>query len=892
MKKVLNTKLNELVIRNNQNLINASTTNVETLLKKNYSSMNGLNDEFVEHNRNEYGNNVVSTRKKKSVFKRFVESYINPFTAILMALAIVSLFTDVIYADPEEKSFVTIIIIMTMVIISGTLKFVQDTRSSNSAEKLAKMVKTTTRIRRNGKDAELPLEEVVVGDIVILSAGDMIPADLRIIQAKDLFISQSSLTGESEPVEKLAVVDEGDKSVTERKNLAFMGSNIISGSGIGIVINTGNNTVFGTIVKNLDEKPIKTTFEKGISNVSWLLIGFMLVMIPFVFIINGITKGDWISALLFAVSIAVGLTPEMLPMIVTTNLAKGSVSISKKKVIVKNLNSIQNLGSIDILCTDKTGTLTEDNVILEKHMDVMGVEDSRVLRHAWLNSYYQTGLKNLIDIAVIRRFNDIFGDELEGRYQKIDEIPFDFNRRRMSVVITDASGKKQMITKGAVEEMIKCCKFVEYNGKVEPLTDELKRFVINQADKLNEEGMRVIVVAQKDVTYKEDNYSVIDESEMVLIGYLAFLDPPKASTKEAILGLKEYGVGVKILTGDNEKVTKCICKKVGIENLTMLLGSDIEKMDEETLRKEVEKTTIFAKLSPSQKAQVIRALKENGHSVGYMGDGINDANAMKEADVAISVDTAVDIAKESANVILLEKDLNVLKDGIIEGRKTYANTIKYIKMTASSNFGNMFSVLVASAFLPFLPMMSIQLILLNLIYDISCVATPWDNVDKEFIQVPRAWDASSLKKFMIWFGPTSSIFDIITYIGMFFVICPMMVGMKWNKITDSETQLLFISIFQTGWFIESMWTQTLVIHMIRTPKIPFVESRASLPVFALTFSGIALLTIIPFTPLGGFLGLTSLNPLYFLFLIGIVAAYIVLVTLVKRIYVRKYKELL
>jgi len=888
MKKVLKNNLN----KKNQLLIDAAKSNVDKVLNNVNSTVNGLSNEQVDINRDNYGSNVVVSKKKKSVFKRILESYVNPFTAILSALAIVSLFTDVIFADPEEKSFVTIIIILTMVFISGTLKFVQDTRSSNSAEKLANMIHTTTLIKRAGVEKEMPLEEVVTGDIILLSAGDMIPADMRIINAKDLFISQSSLTGESEPVEKFSTTFEEDKSVTDYNNLAFMGSNVISGSGVGVVIATGSNTIFGTIVKTLDDKKVQTTFEKGISKVSWLLIKFMLIMVPFVFLVNGLTKGNWIDALLFAVSIAVGLTPEMLPMIVTTNLAKGSVAMSKKKVIVKNLNSIQNLGSIDVLCTDKTGTLTQDQVILERHMDVHGKEDNRVLRHAWLNSYYQTGLKNLIDKAVISRFNAIFGNELEGKYNKVDEIPFDFNRRRMSVIIADKNNKKQMITKGAVEEMLKCCAYVEYDGKVEKLTDELKDFVIRQADRLNEDGMRVIVVAQKDMSYKADSYSVIDESEMVLIGYLAFLDPPKESTASAIKSLKEYGVNIKILTGDNEKVAKCICKKVGIENTNVVLGVELETMDDKKLSEVVEETSIFAKLSPSQKARVINSLKKNGHSVGYMGDGINDANAMKAADVAISVDTAVDVAKESADVILLEKDLNVLKDGIIEGRKTYANTIKYIKMTASSNFGNMFSVLVASAFLPFLPMMSIQLILLNLIYDISCVATPWDNVDQEFIKIPRKWDASTLKKFMIWFGPTSSIFDIITYVVMFFIICPLMVGAKWSNIEDPATKLLFVSIFQTGWFIESMWTQTLVIHMIRTPKIPFIQSRASLPVFILTFSGIALLTIIPFTPLGTLLGLTSITPLYFIALVAIVFGYILLVTIVKRIYVKKYGELL
>lgn len=878
-------------LKKNQILIDSAKSDYNNTIKHLNSSVNGLSKEQIETNRSLYGRNVIEA-KKKSVFKRLVESYINPFTAILFVLAIVSAFTDVVFVAKEDRNYVTIIVIMVMVIVSGTLKFVQDTRSSNSAEKLANMVHTTTLVKREDKEEELPLSEVVVGDIIILSAGDMIPADLRIISSKDLFVSQSSLTGESEPVEKISFTEKEEKSVLEYANLSFMGSNVISGSGMGVVIATGANTLFGNIVKGLDTKKVQTTFEKGISKVSWLLIKLMLFMVPFVFLVNGLTKGNWLDALLFAVSIAVGLTPEMLPMIVTTNLAKGSVTMSKKKVIVKNLNSIQNLGSIDILCTDKTGTLTQDNVVLEKHMDVHGKEDNRVLRHAWLNSYYQTGLKNLMDKAVINRFHEIFGNDLEGKYTKIDEIPFDFNRRRMSVVVADKTNKKQMITKGAVEEMLKCCKYVEFDGKIEELGEELKNFVKTEVSKLNEEGMRVIAVAQKDVTYKDSAYSVCDESDMVLIGYLAFLDPPKESTKSAISSLKKYGIEVKILTGDNEKVTKCICNKVGIDSSHVLLGSEIEKMNGSELREKAEKTSIFAKLSPSQKARVITCLKENGHSVGYMGDGINDASAMKASDVAISVDTAVDVAKESADVILLEKDLNVLKDGIVEGRKTYANTIKYIKMTASSNFGNMFSVLIASAFLPFLPMSSIQLILLNLIYDISCTTTPWDNVDNEFIQIPRKWDASSLKKFMFFFGPTSSIFDIATYLVMFFLICPMMVGQNWNEISDPSVKMLFISIFQTGWFIESMWTQTLVIHMIRTPKIPFIQSKASWQVFTLTFAGIVLLTIIPYTPLAKTLGLTALTPYYFIALAVIVLCYIGLVTLVKKIYTKKYKDLL
>ncbi len=792
----------------------------------------------------------------------------------------------------------TVIIIMTMVLISGLLRFVQETRSGNAADKLLKMIKTTTCVQRQGGGKEeIPLEEVVVGDIVYLAAGDMIPADLRIIHAKDMFVSQSALTGESAAVEKYHAAAKGAcGTLTDCPNLAFMGSNVISGSAAGVVAVTGDDTIFGDMAKGVREKPVQTSFEKGVNSVSWLLIRFMLVMVPIVLFINGFTKGDWMEAALFAISIAVGLTPEMLPMIVTTCLAKGAVAMSKGKTIIKNLNSIQNLGSMDILCTDKTGTLTRDKVVLQSHLNIHGQEDARVLRHAFLNSYYQTGLKNLMDIAIIDRtleqqdkVDELRG--LAGKFTKVDEIPFDFERRRMSVVV--ANGKTQMITKGAVEEMLSVCSFAEYEGQVQPLTDEIRAYILNKVDELNENGMRVIAVAQKTNPSPVGAFSVADESDMVLMGYLAFLDPPKESASDAIRALKEHGVGVKILTGDNDKVARNICRQVGIPIDHILLGSDLDIMTDEALGKAAEKVSVFAKLSPQQKARVIAALRRNGHNVGYMGDGINDAAAMKASDVGISVDTAVDIAKESADVILLEKDLMVLENGILEGRKTYANMIKYIKMTVSSNFGNMLSVLAASAFLPFIPMMPIHLILLNLIYDLSCTAIPWDNVDREYLAVPRKWDASSIGKFMIWIGPTSSVFDITTYLLMYFVICPALFGGRlFHQIADPAMRAYYIAVFQAGWFVESMWSQTLVIHMIRTPKIPFIQSRASRPVMLLTFAGIATLTVIPFTGFGASIGLTALPPVYFAWLALIVFLYMVLATIVKRVFVRRYGELL
>ncbi len=735
----------------------AATHQLKENFKKLDTSLRGLSEDDVVVMRGRYGNNKVTKEKRKSLGKRLAGAFINPFTAILFCLALVSTITDMVIPamslfgnSPEDFDPLTVIIILTMVVISGTLRFVQESRSGNAAERLLAMITTTCTVdRREKAKQEIKLEDVVVGDIVHLSAGDMIPADVRIIDAKDLFVSQSSLTGESEPIEKVGNVSEAVESITDYNNIAFMGSNVISGSATAVVICTGDNTLFGSMAKAVAGEAVETSFTKGVNAVSWVLIRFMLVMVPIVFFVNGITKGDWLEAFLFGISIAVGLTPEMLPMIVTTCLAKGAVSMSKKQTIVKNLNSIQNFGAIDILCTDKTGTLTQDKVVLEYHMNVEGTEDARVLRHAYLNSYFQTGYKNLMDIAIIERTEAEEAEnpqltDLSENYVKVDEIPFDFTRRRLSTVVQDKNGKTQMVTKGAVEEMLSICSHVEIDGEVKELTEELKKRVLNKVDELNDDGLRVIAIAQKSNPSPVGAFGVKDECDMVMMGYLAFLDPPKESTADAIRALKEYGVTTKILTGDNDKVTRTICKQVGLKVNNMLLGSDIDNMNDDELMKAAEETQVFAKLTPQQKARVVTALRNAGHTVGFMGDGINDAAAMKAADVGISVDTAVDVAKESADIILLEKDLMVLEEGIIEGRKTYANMIKYIKMTASSNFGNMFSVLASSALLPFLPMESVHLIFLNLIYDLSCTAIPWDNVDKEFIKVPRKWDASSV----------------------------------------------------------------------------------------------------------------------------------------------------
>ncbi|MBP8314539.1 magnesium-translocating P-type ATPase [Clostridium neonatale] len=873
-----------------ENLLKVSRLTNEVVLENMGTSMNGFQDERVEELREIYGENKISHEKPDSALKRIFDAFVNPFTIVLFLLAIISLFTDVILVSKKDHDFTSIIIMTMMVTISGVLCFVQETRSNNSAKKLKEMVKTTVAAERNGKK-EISLEEVVPGDIIYLAAGDMIPADLRILVAKDLFVAQSALTGESEPVEKCfePMINEAQTPL-ECTNIGFMGTNVISGTAIGVVIATGDNTYFSTMAKGITEKKVLTSFDKGVNSVSWLLIKFMMVMVPIVFFVNGFTKGDWLQAFLFALSVAVGLTPEMLPMIVTTNLAKGAVQMAKKKTVVKSLNSIQNFGAMDVLCTDKTGTLTQDKVVLEYHLDIHGNEDMRVLRHAFLNSYYQTGLKNLMDIAILEYADNASFKVLIDQYVKVDEIPFDFNRRRMSVVIKDTSGKTQLITKGAVEEMLQISKYAEYKGNVEVLTDEIKEEILETVEKLNKEGMRVIGIAQKNNPSVQGVFSVNDECEMVLMGYLAFLDPPKESTKAAVEALKNYGVAVKILTGDNDEVTRCICRQVGIKADKILLGSDIDEMDDELLAAEVEEVSIFAKLSPNQKGRIVSVLRENGHIVGFMGDGINDALAMKKADVGISVDTAVDIARESADIILLEKDLMVLEDGVIEGRRTFGNIIKYIKMTASSNFGNMFSVLVASIALPFLPMLPIQILILNLIYDISCISIPWDNVDKDYLQVPRKWDASSIGKFMLWIGPTSSLFDIVTYAVMFFIICPMVCHGGYNDYGVNKT--LFMAVFNAGWFVESLCSQTMVIHIIRTAKIPFINSRASGAVILSTIIAITVGIAIQYTSIGRALQMVSMPIMYFGWLIVILLCYIIVASAIKEVYKKYYGEFL
>lgn len=844
------------------------------------TSRRGLSPDEVDERLERYGKNEVAQEQRRNPVSAFVKAFINPFIGVLTGLVVISFVLDVLLADAGEQDWTAIVIISTMVVVSSILRFWQEWRAGLSSEALLKMVTNTCYVRRAGMpDEEIAISELVPGDLVTIAAGDMIPADLRIVRAKDLFVSQSSLTGESDPIEKRPEAREkrgGAGSVVELDNICYMGTNVVSGSGEGVVFATGNDTYLGTVARNISGHRAATAFDRGISKVSFLLIRFMLVMIPFVFLVNGATKGDWLEAFIFAVSVAVGLTPEMLPMIVTANLSKGAVAMSKKKTIVKDLNAIQNFGAMNILCTDKTGTLTCDQIVLERYVNADGSDDTdrRILRHAYFNSFFQTGLKNLMDKAVLAHVRELELEHLKDDYRKVDEIPFDFTRRRMSVVIEDRMAKRQIITKGAVEEMIGICSHAEFDGRVLPFSEQLKRRAQSISERMNRQGMRVLAVAQKSFLGKEDNFSVEDEAGMVLIGFLAFLDPPKPSAASAIRQLRSNGVEVKILSGDNDAVVRTIARQVGIGTDNALSGAEFAALPVGERPEAVRRATVFSKLTPLQKTEIIALLQEQRNTVGFLGDGINDAAAMRQSDIGISVDSAVDIAKESADIILLEKDLMVLEEGVLEGRRTFGNITKYIKMTASSNFGNMLSVMAASAFLPFLPMMPIHLLIQNLLYDLSQTAIPFDRMDDEYLRKPREWDASDLSRFMIFVGPISSLFDILTYLVMWYVF----------GCNGVEQQALF----QSGWFIEGLLSQTLIVHMIRTRRIPFIQSRASWPVTGLSLLVMSVGILIPFTPLGQSVGLTPLPLAYFPWLLGILVSYCVLTQVVKGWYIKRF----
>ena len=872
-----------------ERLRQAAVSDIDEIFAAYHTSSAGLDEEHVEKKLKQFGLNRIQREKTPAWYKQLLAAFLNPFIGILMLIAVVSFILDVWLAAPGQKDYKTLIVVSAMVFISVLLRFTQEFRSNRAAEKLKNLVTTTaTVIRQEKGQTEINFEEIVPGDIIHLSAGDMIPADSRVIQSKDLFVNQSVLTGESMPVEKLShpVTEAKELSPLELTNICLMGTNIVSGTALVMAVNTGENTYFGAISKSVTHKRVETSFDKGINRVSWLLIRFMIVMAPLIFLVNGLAKGDWFEALLFAIAVAVGLTPEMLPMIVTTNLAKGAVNMSRFKVIVKRLNAIQNIGAMDVLCTDKTGTLTLDKVVLEKHVNILGIEDDEVLSWAYLNSYHQTGMKSLLDKAILNHVELNETLKVERDFQKIDEIPFDFQRRRLSVVLRKKDGNHLLICKGAVEEILQISSHAFdpgedqqlqiFTDEIVPLDDRIKAIILKETQKMNEDGMRVLLLAVREFAPRAINYSVADENNLVIAGLIGFLDPAKPSANEAIRQLQKLGVNIKVLTGDNEIVTRKICKDVGIPVNHIMLGHELENTTDEELIQKIDQISIFAKLNPIQKSRVVKTLQYKGHAVGFLGDGINDAGALKDADVGISVDTATDIAKESADIILLENDLSVLRKGIIYGRRTFGNILKYIKMATSSNFGNMFSMLGASIFLPFLPMLPVQLLLQNLLYDISQTSIPWDRVDKEYIEKPQQWDASFLQKFILYIGPISSIFDYLTFALMFFYF----------KANTPAHQ----NLFQTGWFVEGLLSQTLIVHLIRTRRIPFIQSWATAPVVALTTLIMAIGILIPFTPVGPAIGLTRLPLSYFPFLIAILVGYALLTQFVKNWFIKKFRN--
>ncbi|MDR0883587.1 MAG: magnesium-translocating P-type ATPase [Oscillospiraceae bacterium] len=835
----------------------------------------GLTSEQAEEFQDEYGKNVITAGQQHGVLHRLREAVINPFNIVLLIIAGITVFTDVM--SSSRPDWLTVGIILALVLLSSTVAFIQSQRSNSAAESLSKMISNKADVWRDGKRTEIAMDEVVPGDIVKLSAGDMIPADVRFLTTKDTFVAQAALTGESNPVEKFSSISEQpDDALTDLPNIGFMGSNIVSGSATAIALATGNDTYFGSMAKSLSGDRAKNSFERGVDSVSGLLIRLMLVMVPVVLLINGFTKGDWMEALLFAISIAVGLTPEMLPVIMTSTLAKGAVSMSKHKVIVKTLGAIQTFGEMDVLCTDKTGTLTEDKIVLERYLNPYGEDDTRVLSHAYRNSTFQTGLKNLIDLAIINRAQENgFAPELE-RFTRVDEIPFDFARRRMSVVLEDETGKRQLITKGAVEEVLATCTLAEMRGQILPLDDENRRIALETYEKHNADGLRMIAVAQKNAVPGSGAFSVADESEMVLIGFVGFLDPPKESAKTAIAALREHGVRTVVLTGDSEGVAIKVCGKVGVRTEQVLTGKDVALLDDEQLQAAVETCDLYAKLSPAQKERVVKALQTNGHTVGYMGDGINDAPPLHQADVGISVDSAVDIAKETADIILLQKDLMVLEAGVLEGRRTFGNIVKYIKMAASGNFGNMISVMVASIFLPFLPMLSVQILTQNLLCDFSQMGMPFDRVDAEYLKKPRKWETKSIKSFMAFMGPLSSVFDILCFAIMWWVI-------QANGLENAP-------LFQCGWFVFGTVSQVLIIHMIRTAKVPFLQSKPSLALWLPTLIVAAVTLLVGFSGLAVGLDMARLPLLFLPWLLALLAGYCVSTQVVKKIYVKLFGE--
>ncbi len=846
----------------------------------------------VEDSRRRWGANVMAGRRADTVLYRLRRAFVTLFSMILLALAGISFVTDVLLASNFSRNLTTVFIVLGMLLVSGAVRFGQELRARRVADHLTGMIATRVRVLRDGRWQELPSTELVVGDRVRLAAGDRVPADLRLIEARDLFVSQSVITGESGVQEKQAgtLRQNEVKNVTDCANIALMGSTVTGGFGEGIVLAVGENTVYGGFSGVGAGR--KDGFDRGANSIARVLIRFMAVLIPVVFAAGGLTKGNWLSAFLFALSVAVGLTPELLPMVVNACLARGCAVMGKKQTVVKNINAMQGFGSMDLLCVDKTGTLTGDVVALEYYMDVLGNESAGVLELAYLNSLYHTGVQNHLDEAILRcRQMPGQKERFEGlarRHPQLDELPFDYEQRLAGVLVEGE--ENLLIVKGSLDEVCRRCSHVEYKGQRLPMGPDAAASVHAVADEMLEDGMKVLAVACKPM--KGRTARPEDMQELTLLGYLAFFDAPKKTAAAAVARLRELHVGVRVLTGDQKSVAVSVCRRLGIDTDRVLTGPELEALSENDAPTRIERTAVFAELSPRQKARVVAVLRANGHTVGFLGDGMNDLPAILESDVGISVDTAAQAVKEGADVILLKKDLNVLGEGIWEGRRAFCNLSKYIRITASSNFGNIVSIVIASVLLPFFPMTAVQLLLLNLLYDLLCLALPWDHVDPEACARPLEWSGRTLGRFMRFFGPLSSIFDLLTFAWLFFVLCPAVCGGGFFQLAEEAQRLRFIALFQTGWFLESMWTQVLILHLLRTAKAPLLQSRPSRPVMLVTGLGIVLFTGLTFTPLGRLIGLTALPPVYFAFLAAMVALYLLLVSLAKGRYVKKYRELI
>ena len=860
------------------------------------ASPDGLSYEQVEAMREKYGANSFAERKNDTTIRRLRRAFINPFNIILFILGIISLVTDVFLVSNFARNATTAIIIFSMILISGAIRLIQELRAKNAAQQLDRLIHESITVKREGELIEISAEELVVGDIVLLSAGDRVPADIRLTEVTDLFISQAAITGESAILEKNchALSYSSLETLTQLENLAFMATTVISGKGEGIVLAVGKNTLYGSFAK--PDSNDKKSFQKGANSIAWVMLRFMAVLIPIVFVLLGITGGKWLESFAFALSVSVGLMPEMLPMVITACLAKGSLTMSRKQTIIKDINAMQGFGSMDVLCMDKTGTLTNESILLEYYMDVLGNENTEVLDLAFLNSFYHSGVRNPIDNAILAcqtmPGRETHYADLLTQYQKIDEIPFDYARKFVSTLVTDKNGESQLIMKGDISHIVARCSHVEYRDEILPIEKGGMQSVSSVVDEMLQDGMKVIAVARKNVG-QQNQITPADEEDMILMGYLAFFDAPKKTAKASVAALKRLKVTPKILTGDQADVAVSVCRRVGISSETVLTGAKLDEMTDSELSAAVEEIHVFAELTPGQKVRLISALRQNGHTVGFLGDGINDIPALCEANVGISVDTAVDAAKDAADVVLLQKDLGVLEQGILEGRKTFTNMLKYIKITASSNFGNILSIVCASAFLPFLPMTSVQILLLNLLYDVLCIILPWDNVDEEETVSPRDWSGRTLRRFMLSFGPISSLFDIVTFLFLYYFLCPMLCGgATYLNLTDPAQRLQYVSLFQTGWFLESMWTQVLILHFLRTRRIPFVQSRPSAPVICITLTGIVAFTAITFTGGALLFGLTKLPFGYFVFLLTVALLYMLLTTVAKYFYQKKYHELI